>query len=192
MTRWESFPLLDTERLYLREITYQDAVAIFKLFSDPRVAQYLDGLLLKDLHEAQDLIEELRVDGFEKNSSIRWGIILKDRNELIGTCGYHKWIKENAWRAEIGYDLIPEHWNKGLMTEALGEMVRFGFEVMGLNRIESPIEPEHLASIRVVEKLGFRLEGVLREHIHYGDRFHDDALYALLAKEWFSRKAKET
>lgn len=90
---------------------------------------------------------------FEDGQGIRWGIALKEDDRLIGTCGFHEWKKAH-YKAEIGYELSPEYWRNGMMTEAIGAILEFGFRVWGLNRIEAFIDPRNVASRKLLEKLG--------------------------------------
>jgi ribosomal-protein-alanine N-acetyltransferase len=92
-------------------------------------------------------------------------------------------------RAEIGYELAPEWWGRGAMTEALGAALRFGFTSMGLHSVEAHIHPDNTGSQRVLEKLGFVQEGYFREN--YNDlvegRFTDTAVFSLLSTTWHSQ-----
>jgi ribosomal-protein-alanine N-acetyltransferase len=112
----------------------------------------------------------------------RWVIVQKADGAPIGTCGFHKWDKSHR-RAEIGYDLSPDFWGKGFMTEALREVIRHGLSSMKLNRIEAMIYPENTRSLAVAQRLGFKQEGILRDYSRQGDRYFDHSLYSLLASD---------
>ena len=138
---------------------------------------------LVDESQASDQIEAWE-NGFKNKGCIRWGITRKDENKLIGSCGYygfHTWNK----RASIGYELARTHWRQGIMTEALGAIIEFGFGKMELNRIEAVVMPENTASIKMLEVLGFRKEGLLEEYEKWGSKgFVDLCMFALLRKAW--------
>lgn len=102
---------------------------------------------------------------------------------MIGTCGYLNYEKEHN-RIEIGYDLNPEHWGKGIMQEALSKIIHFAFTSMGINKIEAKIEPENNSSIRLLEKLNFSQEGVLRQHELEKGKYVDLAIFSILKSEY--------
>jgi len=119
----------------------------------------------------------------QENKGIRWGIIIRGGDGLVGTCGYYDWNK-TSHRAEIGYDLEPAQWGKGIMAEALRAVLRYGFEEMGSNRIQAIIDSENVRSIKLVERLGFKREGVLRQNSYFRGRFRDEVCFSLLKEEW--------
>ncbi|MEO8393913.1 MAG: GNAT family protein, partial [Chloroflexota bacterium] len=117
---------------------------------------------------------------------IDWGITLKEpQTGLIGRCGFNYILRQDR-RASIGYDLGYAYWGKGIMTEAVRAMARFGFEVLNLNRIEADAAAENVGSIRVLEKVGFQREGLQHEQYFEWDEFHDLVLFALLKKDFES------
>jgi ribosomal-protein-alanine N-acetyltransferase len=178
------FPPLETERLILRQLTLDDADFVFRHFSDPMVCQYLmDEPPLTEFAQAQRIIQfYLEPQGKTYN---RWGLIRKTDHQLIGTCGFHHWEKQ-YFRSEIGYDLTPDAWGKGYMTEALRAVVQNGFERMGLNRIDALVSIENDPSVKLLQKLGFKQEGVLRDYFCLDGKFYDHYLLALLQREWKS------
>jgi ribosomal-protein-alanine N-acetyltransferase len=185
LPKFESFPLLETERLLLREIVPEDAPALFEFRSDPEVQRY-NGGPMTDLQQATDLIQEL-ADGYQAQKMILWGVTLKDSDEgVIGLFGLSNW-SHDARQAEIGYCLKRTHWRQGLALEALKAIMAFGFHEMDLNRIHACPWAENVASVRLLEKLGFVREGTRRdEYFEYG-AFHDEALYAILRREYEGR-----
>ena len=102
---------------------------------------------------------------------------------LIGNCGLRR-EPDNDWEADIGYELSLDYWGQGFATEAAGAMVEFGFRDLGLHRISSWCIAGNTASARVLERLGFRQEGRLRQNEYFKGRWWDTLLYALLADEW--------
>lgn len=176
-----AFPVLETERLRLRAVTLGDAPAIFQIMGDPRVIRYFGCLPMPTLEDALERARGFAAD-FRDQAGIRWAIVLRNSGRFVGTCGYWRLIKAH-WRAEIGYELAPEYWGQGIMTEALTPVLRFGFGVLGLHSIEAQIHPSNIGSRRVLEKLGFVQEGYF--HQNYYDlveaRFTDTAVFSLLA-----------
>jgi len=175
------FPQLETPRLMLREITLDDAAEVFRIYSDPQVMRYWGSAPLRSIDEARRKIEDITA-AFRDKDGIRWGITRKGSNRLIGSCGHWRLMKAH-FRSEIGYELAPEYWGQGIMTEALGAIIRFGFEAMGLHSIEAQIDPANLASRKVLEKLGFVQEGYLRENYVVGGKFTDTAIFSLLKSD---------
>lgn len=181
---FSSFPILHTPRLLLREIVQADAKAILSIRGDIRVTRLNSGKPLESLDEAHELIDKGR-QAYDDHRRIDWGIVLNDAPELgvVGRVGFNYWLRQDR-RASIGYDLGYAFWGKGIMTEAVRAIVRFGFEQMRLNRIEADTDSENYGSMRVLEKVGFRREGVQHEQYFEWDEFHDLVLFALLRKDF--------
>jgi len=183
MEEFGEFPQLETDRLILREMTLDDVEFYFRHFNNNRVVEGSCFPGPKSLEAAKEELELYCIKPFKENRGIRWGIVRKEDNELIGTCGYYDWIK-TAHRAEIGYDLDPAYWGQGIMTEALRAVLKHGFEKMGLNRIQVIIDSKNTRSLKLVHRLGFKKEGVLRQSSYFNGQFLDDVCFSLLKKEW--------
>jgi ribosomal-protein-alanine N-acetyltransferase len=135
---------------------------------------------MTEVAEAETMIRRLYAR-YRHGQAIRWGIARKQDGVLIGTCGYH--FQAAAFKAEIGYDLASAYWHQGYMNEALHTMLAYGFEILGLNRIEALVMLENEASAAVLRRLGFREEGILREYAFVKDRFLDLRFFSLLRRE---------
>ncbi|WP_300669121.1 GNAT family protein [Soonwooa sp.] len=183
MINIETFPILTTERLVLRELKVSDAEALFSYFSKDEVTIYYDLYTFTSVEEADDLIKTWQ-ERWQKKDTIRWAICLKNNPEkLIGTCGFHNFSPPN-FRAEIGYELHPDFWQKGLMTEAIACILNFGFETLQLHRIEAFIDPENISSRKLLEKVKLQSEGILRDYFFEKERFVDAEIFALLKKNY--------
>jgi ribosomal-protein-alanine N-acetyltransferase len=90
-----------------------------------------------------------------------WGLVKKRENRIIGTCGFTNWNPESK-KAEIGYALARGHWGQGYITEAVNQVIDYGFRSMELNRIEGMCDAENQGSARVMEKAAMSFEGLLR------------------------------
>jgi ribosomal-protein-alanine N-acetyltransferase len=178
----KQFPVLKTERLVLREIILKDATAIFKIFADPHVTRYYDVETFTEPQQAREYIQRVR-ERWEQEQAIRWGITNQQSERVMGTCGFNGWNFYNR-SASLGYDLATEYWGRGIMTEALHAVIYYGFEVMELNRIQALAFPANTASIRVLEKLGFQSEGLLRECTFWHNKFQDLRCFSLLRRDW--------
>ena len=175
------FPNLKTERLVLRRIVKEDVNEIFSLRSDKETMKYVPRPLAKNLEEAMEHI--VLIDSkIETNEGINWAITIKNEPKLIGIIGHYR-IKPEHFRAEIGYMLLPEYHGKGIITEAIKEVVKYGFEVMKLHSIEAIIDPENFASERVLQKNGFVKEAHLKENEYFDGRFLDTVIYSLIKKQ---------
>jgi ribosomal-protein-alanine N-acetyltransferase len=173
---------METARLILRALRMEDAGFIFKEWGSPEVTRYMrDEAPLKTLEEAEERLRPLQTP--EKMPDFKWwGIGLKAKGCLIGTCGFCGWDKQHH-HAEIGYDLSPEYWGQGLMPEAVNRLISFGFEEMELNRIEATTHTENQRSQHVLEKLGFEKEGILREYYCQDGIYNDQVQFALLRRD---------
>ena len=138
----------------------------------------------KSLEESVDFLRRT-LDENARGVRGTWTIVSKADGHMIGTFTYHEWSPAFR-RASFGYALARRYWNQGIMTEVLARMLRFGFEVMDLNRIEATCDNENVGSYRVMEKNGMRQEGLLRQHMEFKGRVRDSRLYAILRDEWQS------
>jgi len=179
------YPRLETARLVLRKLHMEDADFLFIEWSDPEVTRFMcDEEPLQKREQAEEFLRPFQSP--QKNPYSKWwGIGRKADRHLIGTCGYFRWDQKHC-RAEIGYDLCPDAWGQGLMPEALQALIRFGFEEMKLNRIEATVHVENMRSQRVLAKLGFQREGLLREYYCREGIYNDQVQYSLLKREWLS------
>lgn len=187
---FSTFPILRTQRLILREIVPSDAEAILNIRGDIRVTRLNSGIPIQSLEESRDLIEKSQ-QAYDDHRRIDWGIVLEAAPDagLIGRIGYNYWLRQDR-RASIGYDLGYTFWGKGIMTEAVRAVVRFGFEQMSLNRIEADTDSENYGSMRVLEKAGFKREGIQREQYFEWDTFHDLVLFALLRTDFLKVRSR--
>jgi ribosomal-protein-alanine N-acetyltransferase len=177
---WEE---LQTDRLLLRRISYDDVEFIRKHFGDEEVCKYMvDNEPITTIEEAEDLIKWSHSNATNPTNN-RWLIVLKDFNQPIGTIGFHRWDSNNNI-AEIGYDLAKEHWKKGIMNEAIGAALKFGFKKMKLNRIQAFVHIENIASYNILRKNGFYSEGIIRDLYLFRGKYHDHHIMSLLLKDY--------
>jgi ribosomal-protein-alanine N-acetyltransferase len=172
------FPNLSTERLLFRQLTFDDANEIFLLRSDARVNRFLTRNQCKTIEEAGAFINKIN-RGIGNNDAVYWAITLKNDKKLVGTICLWNLQPEN-YRAEIGYELHPDYWKKGIMSEAIHGIIEYGFEVLNLHSIEADVDPANAQSVALLEKNGFIKEGHFRESVYFGGRFSDTAIYCLL------------
>jgi len=180
-TKPEAFPQVETKRLILREMRPEDAEAIFRLYGDEEVMRYRDVLAFTRLEEAQHFLEVVRAR-YEQGEELHWAITLKGEDSLIGSCGYSWHLGRHF--GTIGYDLARLYWKQGIMTEAIRALLRFGFEVRHLHRIEARVRQGNKASMRLLRRLGFQEEGLLRECLFLNNAFYDVQVFSLLTSEY--------
>lgn len=178
-------PRIATPRLVLREITEADLDSYNALCSDPEVMKTWGTPPHLTKNETLSLIRYLK-KAHEERMMFRWGIALKGKEEtLVGDVGFWRFVKER-YRAEAGAKLAKPLWSGGYMTEALAACVEFGFLGMGLHSVEANVDPSNTGAIRLVQKVGFVQEGMLREHSYdcFTDSFIDTALFSVTAGRW--------
>jgi ribosomal-protein-alanine N-acetyltransferase len=175
------FPTLTTARLDLVEIKQSHLTDIYLLFSDKKVTEYYNLLPLKNEQEGQKLLDWFR-NRFEDGLGIRWGISLKGKADIIGTIGYNTFTRKH--RANIGYDLQSSYWNRGFMTEALQAVIAFGFNELNINRIEAEVMQGNVISEKLLEKLNFKREGILRQWMLWNEHYYDMTMYSLLRTDY--------
>lgn len=175
---FEVFPVLETERFYLRKIELSDANSLFDYFSKNEVTKFYDLETFSSVQEAIELIHSISYR-YKMKKQIRWGIQPKDQTGIIGTCGFHALEREH-FKAEIGYELHPDCWNKGIMTEVIQKIIEYGFTSLELNRVEAFYEPLNHGSRKVLEKNGFKTEGILKKRFFEKGKFVDAAISAII------------
>ena len=180
----DTIPRLETDHLTLRAVTPADRAAVFALFADPRVAVPTHIAPFTGIAQADELIAGFG-RRFATQGGIRWGLTLTGDDTLIGTAGFPS-IEAAAYRARLGYNLAYAHWGRGLATEAVRALVGFGFTQLHLNRIEATTNLDNTGSMRVLEKVGFTEEGILRDYVYWREVgiFYDARLYSLLRREY--------
>jgi ribosomal-protein-alanine N-acetyltransferase len=177
-----SLPTLVTERLALRWLTPADVPALYEIFSEPEVTRYWSSPPLPDLAAAEALLAEIR-EAFARRTLFQWGVARRSDDLVVGTCTLAALTAAHR-RAELGFALGRVHWGRGYIAEALPVVVGFAFDQLGLHRLEADVDPRNRASIRALERLGFRREGYLRERYHLHGEIQDALLYGLLRPEW--------
>jgi len=178
---FDMFPQLETERLALREIGPGDAESLFAVLGDEEVTEFYDDEVFRDVSQASEQIQAWAA-GFRARRCVRWGIARRESAEIVGSCGYYGFHGRHK-RAGLGYELAQPFWRQGIMTEALGAILAFGFERIGLNRVEAVVMPGNEGSVKLLEGLGFHQEGVLREYEHWGSKGYVDLrMFSLLRR----------
>jgi RimJ/RimL family protein N-acetyltransferase len=175
--------MLETRRLILREFREEDWRDVQEYRSDPVVVKYLP---FQPATEAETKALIAKIIGFQKAQPrmvYNFALIDKHDDKVIGSCSIEL-SSDGDKQGEIGYALNRSYWNQGLMTEASRGVVTFGFKQLGLHRIYGGCDPANTASSLVMEKLGMKRDGQLREHELWKGTWHDYLLYSVLEQEW--------
>ncbi|MNO80663.1 Ribosomal-protein-serine acetyltransferase [compost metagenome] len=172
---------LHTEHLHLRKMKVSDSSSLFKIWSDPDVTKFMNVSCFTDENQAKEMINLL--DDLSRDSkAIRFSIIKKESNEIIGSCGYNSFDFENE-KAEIGYDIAKSFWGRGYASEAICSLLDHAFSSLKLNRIEAKVDPENVNSIKLLQKLNFTFEGTLRQYERVEGMFNDLNIYSKLISD---------
>jgi [ribosomal protein S5]-alanine N-acetyltransferase len=177
----KEFPIIETNRLFLRKATKLDAKHMFTYLSDKDVVKHMGLEPFQTLNDVYDEISWYQ-SIYDEGSGIRWGITLKDSDKVIGSCGFLN-MKFKHHRAEVGFELSKDYWGKGIASEALEAIVRYGYLHYQLERIEALIELKNIPSQILVERLGFIREGLLRHYEFTCGKFDDLYIYSILKDE---------
>jgi RimJ/RimL family protein N-acetyltransferase len=175
-------PTLETERLKLRPFEVSDAKDVQRLAGNRAIADttlniphpYEDGM-------AEEWIETHQPK-FEAGKLCNFAVTLRSTGELIGAIGLA--IRQRFGHAELGYWIGKPYWNKGYCTEAGRAVLEYGFTVLGLHRIYASYLTRNPSSGRIMEKLGMKREGLLRQHVQKWGKFEDLVMYGILKNEW--------
>jgi ribosomal-protein-alanine N-acetyltransferase len=181
---------LMTERLVLRRLVAADAAALFAVFSDPEVMRYWSSTAWDSMAQADDYVASADA-GIASGSDLRLGITLagvgQQAGQLVGQVALYRFDRQNR-RCDVGYALARAHWGRGYLGEGLGAMLEHGFGALGLNRVEADVDPRNAASAKTLERLGFKMEGLMPERWIVGGEVCDTAFYGLLKSGWIASK----
>lgn len=177
-------PRLTSERLELRPLEGGDVDALFGMFSDPEITRFWSSAAMTCREDAVALIDEID-DYCRRGELMEWALVRRDLSGLIGTCSLANLDLTNR-RGEIGFALARQAWGQGFMAEILPVLVDHAFGTLHLHRLEADVDPRNNGSIRLLEGLGFQLEGRLRERWQVTGEVQDSLFYGLLDREWWA------
>jgi [ribosomal protein S5]-alanine N-acetyltransferase len=177
----DEFPRLIAGLYALRAIAPSDAAEWHRYLDDPRVNQHTSTPDMS-VAEVADLIDSF-AEGFRTKTRMRWAVTEADGGPIIGDIGYNVFFDRDR-RAEVGYHVAPEYWRRGVMTAALSAVIDFGFSVLDLNKIEAGVNVHNERSAGLLRKLGFQLEGTMRQSRNRRGVLGDSLFFGLLRREW--------
>ena len=174
--------IIETPHLRLCEFVEGDWPAVLAYQSDPRYLRLYAWTERTEADVRAFVARFVAWQAVEPRHKFQLAVTLRDGGRLIGNCGI-RLAEAGARTGDLGYEISPEFWGHGYATEAARAMVGFGFEELGLHRVWGECVPENAASRRVMEKLGMRNEGRLRQTRWYKGRWWDTLVYAVLEDE---------
>jgi RimJ/RimL family protein N-acetyltransferase len=180
----DEMPVLEAERVRLRPLERADAAELHAVFSDPETMRYWSEPPHPSAARTEAVLDAID-EGFERRELLQWGIERKQDGRLLGTVTLI--AAGSQPRAELGYILGREHWRQGYAGEAQRRTIEFAFGELGLHRLEADTHPGNAPSLRSLERLGFRREGLLRKRWIVAGEVSDSVIFGLLASEWRTR-----
>lgn len=177
-------PTFETKRLTLRSICIDDVDDIFEFSSDPEVAHHMTWEVNRTKSETLFFINFV-LGGYKTGTSADWAIVEKVSQKVIGTCSFVDWSNEHR-NAVLGYVINRAYWGNGYATEAVNELLKYGFNILQLHRIEAHCDIDNLASEKVMKKLGMSFEGLLRQNQYTKRTFRDTKIYGILQEDYSS------
>ena len=156
--------ILETDRLVIRELVSTDTERMYQILSDPITMQFWPEPF--DRENAERWIRR-SIDAYRELGFGRFAITLKSSGDLIGDCGFMRVEVNGVLENDLGYIIDRQYWGKGFATEAAGACLRYGIDILKMNRIVASMETKHFASKAVAEKIGFQFE---REFINARNR----------------------
>lgn len=178
-----NLPKLETNRLVLRKIEKTDAEDMFEHASNKSISKYVQWDTHKSIDESKGFIKSILSNYIKGEFPAPWAIVYKENNKFIGTIEFTEINAENRY-GEIGYAISEEYWGQGLAVEAAKEILKIGFDILYLNRIQACCMTENIQSTKVMTKIGMSCEGILREYSLVKGIFKDIKMYSILKKEW--------
>lgn len=177
----KEFPVIEGEKIRLRKIKLEDGNELFKYYSNENVHRYLDWNGPKTLERSYEVIK-IWNKGYIDGWIIRFAIADKVTDKIIGTIFLNEF---QGKRAEVGYELSENYWRNGIMSEAIKEVISFGFKELGLVRIQAFVCEENIASRSLLKKFNFKEEGYLRKFECHTvtEKCKDMYIYGLLNTE---------
>ncbi|PZT53281.1 GNAT family N-acetyltransferase [Paenibacillus silvae] len=175
-----TFPILETERFILRELRSEDAKEYYNYFSDEEVTRYWGYSGPKNIETASKVFTRFK-NAFTRKEMITWGIATKEDDKIIGTCILNDFVR--ASMVDVSYNLSREYWRKGIMTEVLETVILYAFNELDMNRIQAKVMPENNSSVKLLSKVGFVQEGLLRDFA-FGETFTDTLIFSILKKDF--------
>ncbi|MET8678490.1 GNAT family protein [Streptomyces sp. NPDC004647] len=178
-----------TERLDIRPLRPDDFDALFAYQSRADVTRYLYWGPLSEAESRARLEKNIPLTALAEGGDVlNLAVVVRETGQLVGDSSFF-WTSAEHRQGEVGYAFNPEYGGRGYATEATRELLRLGFEELGLHRICGRLDARNTASARVLKRLGMRREAHLRENEFLDGEWSDELVYAILAREWREQHA---
>ncbi|MGG1638609.1 GNAT family N-acetyltransferase [Paenibacillus sp. NRS-1760] len=173
--------IIETERLILRDFVTNDFEDIHVYASNPIVVKYMlwGPNSKEDTQSYMNMIADMQKQ--QPRLGYELAVVMKENNQLIGGCGIHI-IKPS--QGELGYCFNHNYWGSGFASEAAAALLEFGFRELSLHRIFATCRPDNIGSAKVLQKIGLKYEGHIREHMRHNEKWHDSYQYSILENEY--------
>ena len=183
-------PTLETERLRLRPFEERDAEPLFALHSNAHILRYWDSSPWRERSRAEAFLTSCR-EMADLGTGARVAVEQRDDSAFVGWCGLHRWSPQHR-SGSLGYCFDDAVWGRGYATESSRALLQWAFDTLALNRVQAEVDTRNRASARVLEKLGFQLEGTLRQDCIVDGDVSDSWVYGLIRSEWRPTSASTT
>ncbi|WP_078894028.1 GNAT family N-acetyltransferase [Streptomyces sp. CT34] len=182
---------LRTERLDLRPVRLDDFAAVHAYQRLPEVCRYLYSSP-RDEAASRAWVSDMatRTTLRESGDSLRLAVVVRETGALVGDVSF-VYTSRRHRQGRIGYVFHPDHTGHGYATEASRALLKLGFEDLRLHRIQAELDGRNTASARLLERLGMRREGHLRENEFLDGAWSDEVIYAMLAREWRAQRDRQ-
>ena len=178
------YPIIETERLILRKPTLKDSEAIFELCRRPETSQYSYWRPHNNVNETREMIKQKLCDIRKGALPPFFAVEEKSTGQVVGTCSYVS--ADNCYKSvEIGYSILSDCWGQGFGAEVAWGLTGYAFDRMEAQRVYARVLPENTASLKLLEKLGFAFEAVLKKDFFFDGKVSDVAVLAMTDDEYF-------
>ena len=177
-TIFGKFPTLETSRLHLQQLSFQDTNKVFEFNSDPMALKYVAREPFTKIEQAEEKVKDF-INAYTDKKGIWWSFKMKDTNAFIGYGGIFN-INQSDQNAEIGYGLLQPFWRQGYISEIVKELVTFAFNQVRLHRLYAIVLPGNEASVKVLNNNGFKLEGTLKDNAFARKQYFDNLVFGLI------------
>jgi ribosomal-protein-alanine N-acetyltransferase len=174
------FPRLETQRLHLIRIEEDRLADMFEIYSDPKIMFFFGKEAHRLAAQTLETIQSFETK-FRAGQSIEWGMVQKETGKLIGTMGFNRY--EIGFKGDVGFGLNSLFGKRGFATEALGAVVRYGFDELKLHRIEAEVDPRNHPAQKLLRSNGFSQEGILRENVFLLNEFCSTVVFGRLRSD---------
>lgn len=179
---FKNIPIIECSSFVLRPVNKYDALDMYEYGTDTEVVKFMPWGPFNDLEEVSNVIETVFLNRPERGIPYAYAIEYKKNGKMIGTCDFHSLNIANR-SGEIGFCLNRDYWGLGIMTEAVKNVIKFGFEYLNLERIQVCHAEDNTRSQRVIEKAGFRYEGLLRNYLNIKGVQKNAQMYAIIQND---------